>query len=84
MKTLSKLYCATLEYGSQDEQGHHEPHRELHLPGNWRRAAARLQDWSMKDERWKRVVPILASPHKLTRSGRQWPCDACGRHASDG
>ena len=42
------------------------------------------QGWQEKDERWKRVKPTLERPHLLVRSGRQWNCDNCGRHASDG
>ena len=50
----------------------------------WTDVAAPHQDWGEKDERWERLVPTLARPHKLTRNGRQWSCDACSRHASDG
>ena len=42
------------------------------------------QEWQEKDEGWKRVKPTLARPHLLVRIGKQWCCDSCGRHASDG
>ena len=42
------------------------------------------EKWCAKDERWKRVVPSLARPHRLARKERQWCCSECGRHASDG
>ena len=42
------------------------------------------QEWHEKDERWKRVKPTLARAHLLVRIGKQWCCDSCGRHASDG
>ena len=30
------------------------------------------------------MIPTLARPHLLVRTGRQWFCDNCGRYASDG
>ena len=42
----------------------------------------RLKD--EKDERWKRAKPILARPHVLRRSGRQWHCEVCNKRASGG
>ena len=42
----------------------------------------RLKD--EKDERWKRAKPILALPHVLRRSGRQWHCEVSDKRASGG
>ena len=42
------------------------------------------QRWDEKDERWTRASPILARPHTLKGSGKQWRCEACGKHAGDG
>ena len=42
------------------------------------------QGWDEKDERWKRAQPILARPHVLRRSGRQWFCEACDKRAFGG
>ena len=42
------------------------------------------QGWDEKDERWKRAKPILARPHVLRRSGRQWHCEVCDKRASGG
>ena len=42
------------------------------------------QGWDEKDERWMRATPILARPHVLRRSGRQWFCEACDKRASGG
>ena len=40
------------------------------------------QGWDEKHERCKRAVPILARPHVLRRSGRQWQCEVCDKRAS--
>ena len=50
----------------------------------WPDVTSPPQEWQEKDERWKRVKPTLARPHLLVRYGKQWSCDSCGRHASDG
>ena len=42
------------------------------------------QGWDEKDQRWKRAQPILARPHVLRRSGRQWHCEVCDKRASGG
>ena len=42
----------------------------------------RLKD--EKDERWKRAKPIVARPHVLRRSGRQWHCEVCDKRATGG
>ena len=42
------------------------------------------QGWDEKDERWKRAKPILALPHVLRCSGRQWFCEVCDKRASGG
>ena len=42
------------------------------------------QGWDEKDERWKRAKPILAHPHVLRYSGRQWFCEVCDKRASGG
>ena len=44
----------------------------------------RLKGWDEKDERWKRAKPILARPHVLRRSGRQWHCEEGDKRASGG
>ena len=50
----------------------------------WPDVVAPPQGWDENDERWKRAAPILARPHTLKCRGRQWRCEACGKHASDG
>ena len=42
------------------------------------------QGWKEKHERWKRAKPILARPHVLRRSGRQWHCEVCDKRAFGG
>ena len=58
----------------------------LRAEGRERRpeVVAPLQGWDEKDERWKRAKPILAHPHVLRRSGRQWHCEVCHKRASGG
>ena len=50
----------------------------------WPDVTAPPQGWDEKDERWKRAKPILALPHVLRCSGRQWFCEVCDKRASGG
>ena len=50
----------------------------------WPHAVAPPQGWDEKDERWKSAKPILARPHVLRRSGRQWHCEVCDKRVSEG
>ena len=43
----------------------------------WPDVVAPPQGWDERYERWKRAKPILARPHVLRRSGRQWHCEVC-------
>ena len=50
----------------------------------WPGVTAPPQGWDEKDERWKRAKPILAQPHVLRCSGRQWFCEVYDKRASGG